>query len=231
MKKQFDGFGEEAISFLRDLAANNNKEWFDANRARYEDAIKKKSHALIEVMAERFATEGLPLISDRKLSMFRINRDIRFSHNKEPYKTNLGIIFPYSPHPIAAGRLALPGLYFHIEPESTFIAGGLYAPDPPLLLKIRKYIEQNWEELDAIVNDPELKKNFHLVLKDDSLKRVPKGFDQNHPASGYLKLKGFTLYSQFFFHQALSPDLPDFLVVKALQMLTFLEFFYNSSTK
>jgi uncharacterized protein (TIGR02453 family) len=183
-------FTKEAIHFLEDLAANNNTEWMHANKKRYE-AYKKDYHNLISSVLEEIkpldaALEPLEV----KNCTFRINRDIRFSKDKSPYKTNMGVWMTTN-----KTRKNSPGYYIHFEKGKCFIGGGVWCPDSDELKKIRREIAFFHEDLEAIVNNTTFKKEFGAIDIEDGnvLKSAPKGYDANHPAIEFLKLKSFTI--------------------------------------
>src|SRR5271156_3492599 len=129
---RFQGFGPKALPFFKALAFHQSREWFEANRETYERAIKKPLGDLVEDVAERLANAKIPIKGDRKLSVFRIHRDVRFSTNKDPYKTNAGVALTRS------GAKSDPGvLYFPLSPEECFFAAGFYLPEPDRLGRLR----------------------------------------------------------------------------------------------
>ena len=180
---------KEAVQFFDDLVANNNTEWMHANKKRYEN-FKKDYHNYITSLL----TEMKPL--DKKLDglevkncTFRINRDIRFSKDKSPYKTNIGVWMSQNKN-----RKTAPGYYIHFEKGNSFIAAGCWCPEPNELKKIRKEIAFFYDDLEAIVNDKKFKSEFGALSREENtvLKKAPKDFDPNHPAIEFLKLKSFT---------------------------------------
>jgi uncharacterized protein (TIGR02453 family) len=179
---------KDSLLFLDDLKANNNREWFLENKKRYDD-YKKSYHELIGHFLDIMKPQDAALeLLEVKYCTFRINRDIRFSKDKSPYKSHCGIWMSTNPSITNA-----PGYYIHLERGASFIAGGLYAPEPAELKKIRKEIAFFYEDLEAILDDAPFKKHFSgLSITDtNSLKNGPKDFDKNHPAIQYLKLKSF----------------------------------------
>ena len=180
---------KEALQFFEDLVANNNTEWMHANKKRYEN-FKKDYHQYIElVLAEMKPLDRTLEPLEVKNCTFRINRDIRFSKDKSPYKTNIGIWFTQNKNSKNS-----PGYYIHFEKGRSFIAGGVWCPEPEELKKIRKEIEFFHDDLEKVVNEKTFKKEFKELTRDDtnSLKNAPKGFDPNHPAIEFLKLKSYT---------------------------------------
>lgn len=180
---------KEALQFLEDLVANNSTEWMHANKKRYENYKKDYHQYIASVLAEMKPLDKTLETLEVKNCTFRINRDIRFSKDKSPYKTNMGIWFTQNKN-----NKNSPGYYIHFEKGNSFIAGGVWCPEPDQLKKIRKEIEYFHDDLEKIVNDKTFKKEFNKITHDDtnSLKNAPKGFDPNHPAIEFLKLKSFT---------------------------------------
>ena len=174
------------FTFLKKLAKNNDREWFQANKKLYDDAqanmVEFAGKLLGEISQFDEAVYGL----DPRKCVFRIYRDVRFSKDKSPYKINLSLyIAPGGRKPVE------PGYYFHVQPGASFIAGGKHSPDSPELLKIRNAIVRDRDEFVKIVETKEFKRRFG-ELRGERLKTVPKGFDADDPAIEYLKLKSFT---------------------------------------
>ena len=128
----FAGFGPNALPFFKALAFHQSREWFEANRETYESAVKGPMGDLVEDVAESLRRAKIPIKGDRKSALFRIHRDVRFSANKDPYKTHAGVVLSRS------GGKNDPGLlYFHLSPETCFFAAGFYLPDPVKLARLR----------------------------------------------------------------------------------------------
>lgn len=180
---------KEALQFLEDLIANNSTEWMHANKKRY-DNYKKDYHSFIaSILAEMKPLDSRLEPLEVKNCTFRINRDIRFSKDKSPYKTNMGVWMSQDKN-----RKNAPGYYIHYEKGNCFIAGGVWCPEPSELKLIRKEIEFFHEDLDVIISDKKFKSEFNELDKSEEnvLKKAPKDFDPNHPAIEFLKLKSFT---------------------------------------
>jgi len=218
----FKGFSPKLLEFLKNLKQNNNKVWFDAHKEDYENYMKKPSIALIQDMGNLFLDRNLPLVAEPKKSMFRIYRDIRFSSNKEPYKTNLGIYFPF-------GRAGIKpvftcGFYFHFDTDESFVGGGIHLPETNILKSIRKKIADDFEIFTKIITDKKLTKAYDNMFMGDSLKKVPQGYPTDHPAAEYLKMKEYTVGQAIKFEETYSAGLIDLLFDKAAVLLPFLEF-------
>ncbi len=179
------------LRFLKDLAKNNNKEWFDANRKRYETA-RQDFTALADEIIKGFCKKDKDFeqLEGRKC-LFRINRDIRFSKDKSPYKTNFGASFE------RGGRISpWAGYYLHIEPgNKSFIAGGVWQPEAARVKKIRQEIDYNWDTFREIISNRKFKTLFGDLekTKETSLSREPKGYAKDNPAIDYLKLKSWVV--------------------------------------
>lgn len=179
------------LKFLKELAKHNDREWFQANKKRFDAAqdniIAFTGQMIGEIAKFDDAVGGL----DPKACVFRIYRDTRFSKDKSPYKTNIGCWI--SP---GGRRSMLPGYYFHVEPGRSFIAAGKHQPDSAELLKIRNNIAANTKEFLKIVGSKAFIERFG-PLSGDKLVKPPKGFAADHPAIEYLKLKSFTVHREY----------------------------------
>jgi uncharacterized protein (TIGR02453 family) len=181
-------FQPTTIKFLKDLKKNNTKEWFEKNRKVYEAA--KEDYltfidAVLKEMKKKDATlEGL----EPKQTIFRINRDVRFSKDKSPYKSNMGASINKG-----GKKVMNAGYYFHLEPGGSFIAGGLWMPMAPELKKVRQEIDYNLDEFNKIVTNKKFVSLFGGLEKNKEyvLSRPPKGYEEDNPAIEYLKFKSF----------------------------------------
>jgi len=180
---------QKVLEFLKDLAENNNKPWFDENRDKYLIAKKEIETFTIKLIQEFGEIEPSIANLEAKECLFRINRDVRFSKDKSPYKTNFGI----SLNP-GGKKSDLAGYYIHIEPGKSFVGGGLWMPMPEQLGKIRQEIDYNLEQFEELIKAPTFKKQYGTLNsgKEISLVRIPKGYEADSPAAEYLKLKSFT---------------------------------------
>ena len=201
------------LNFLKKLQKNNNKEWMDAHRAEYEaarDAFKELvSKLLEEVIKVDKELAGLA----PKDCIFRINRDIRFSKDKTPYKTNFGAVFS------EGGRRSPNAVYYlHLQPDNeSFIAGGIYMPEKEYLTKIRQEVDYNPEELKKIVQVPDFRKYFGEI-QGEKLSRPPKGYDAAHPNVELLKLKSYIVIHKTTDDEVLSGNfLPE--VIRGFQVV------------
>lgn len=194
---------KEAIKFLVDLKANNNREWFIENKKRYEN-YKREYHQLVADFLDAMKPLDASLeMLEVKNCTFRINRDVRFSKDKSPYKTHLGLW-------MSSGSKIhnRSGYYIHIDSDGCFFGGGLYVPEAPDLKKVRNEIAYFYDDLEEILNDKNFKKEFETFDVSDSykLKNPPKGFDKEHPAIEYLKFKSFTTTQKFDIQEVFQKD-------------------------
>jgi uncharacterized protein (TIGR02453 family) len=207
----FTGFRPEAIQFLADLAVNNERTWFQARKADYERLLKRPLEELCVALDERFVARGIPLRADPARSPFRIYRDVRFSKDKSPYKTNIGASFPWAeggPEQQAHAG----GGYFHLQPGEIFVGGGMWHPEPAYLAAWRRTIDQEPARVHAAIEDPAFVAQYgHLSHEEGALKRVPTGFAPDHPDAELLKLKDVVFGKRLSDEDANSPDLPDTL--------------------
>jgi uncharacterized protein (TIGR02453 family) len=211
----FTGFRPEAIQFLVDLAENNDRAWFQPRKGEYEKLLKEPLEALIGALAERLAARKIPLRADPARSPFRIYRDVRFSKDKSPYKTNLGASFPWVGEATGdvAGRsqnanVHSSGGYFHLSPGEIFVGGGIWHPEKPWLAAFRQRVVDEPGQIRKLVEATAFTATFGS-LGGDRLQRVPTGFPQDHPEAELLKLKDVTFGRRLSDKDAMSPALPD----------------------
>jgi uncharacterized protein (TIGR02453 family) len=174
-------FDEDTFAFLRELRSHNDREWFNANKARYERSVKEPVLAFVTDAGPELRKLSTQLVADPRPiggSMFRIYRDVRFSKDKSPYKTHVGVHFP-----LGMG-MAGPGYYLHLEPGSCAVAAGMWMPDPATLQEIRSAIARRPADWRKASGD--------LSPDENALKRPPRGFDPEHPMIEDLKRKSFT---------------------------------------
>lgn len=222
MTSHFSGFPRECFDFLRELRENNNRDWFAAHKSDYEHLLREPAKLLIAVMAERFTMLELPFEADSRRSMFRINRDTRFSKDKSPYKTNVGIIFPYVEG--AAKPVERSGMYLHIESGQNFVAGGLYMPMPAQLKAIRARINHEWELLGAATSFMEFTEEFPSGLQGEKLRLVPAGYDRDHPGAHYLRMKQYITSCEIPESVLITEEIIDVLERKAFALAPLCEF-------
>jgi len=182
----FDGFPKDALRFLRELKKNNEREWFNANKQRYEQNLKEPMQMLLSSLSVRMKDVHPDIVVEPKKSMYRIYRDVRFSKDKSPYKTWIAAAFTYAGY----DRKHDAAFYFHITPEEVGIGGGLYAPQGPTLKKLRASIADDAEPLRAILREKKFRKHFGEMVGEE-LVRVPQGYEKDHPEAELLRKKQF----------------------------------------
>lgn len=167
------GFTPATLDFLTELAQNNNREWFNEHKAAYESNVLDPALRFIEAMQAPLANLSTHFLASPKRSggsLMRVYRDTRFSRNKTPYKTNIGIQFRHE----RAKDVHAPGFYVHVEPERSFLGVGLWRPDSRALKRIREFIRDNPQQWAAVTREPGFVSSFEL--RGDALTRPPKGF-------------------------------------------------------
>jgi uncharacterized protein (TIGR02453 family) len=217
----FDRFGVEMIQFLLELDANNNKAWWAANKARYERHVRGPALAFITAMSTR-----LPAISPHFLalpkkvggSMMRPYRDTRFSADKTPYKTNLGIQFRHR----AGKDIHAPGWYVHISHEDTFLGVGMWHPDGQSLGDVRKRIDAEQSTWLSIRDEATFKTNW--ALEGNALVRAPRGYDIGHPLIEDLRRKDFIAVAHLDFDDVLDAGFLDATVARFETATPFMRF-------
>ena len=204
--------------FLTDLSQNNNREWFEKNKAQYETARAEAEALVARCIAEIAKFEDLGSLKPKD-TMFRIYRDVRFSKNKDPYKINFSALIGRS------GRKEMAGYayYVHFQPGESFMAAGVYEPTPEQLAKIRQEIDYNAAELKKIISDPGFVKTFG-TMEGRQLKTAPKGYDKEHPEIDLLRYTQFYFSAKFEDKEVLAPDFPEKLAKTCLKIRPFLEF-------
>jgi uncharacterized protein (TIGR02453 family) len=185
---RYAGFDKQTIRFLEELRANNNREWFKDNKARYEEDVLDVALRFIISMQDplrEFAPRFTAVPTRVGGSLMRVYRDTRFSSNKLPYKTNIGIQFRHE----QAKDVHAPGYYVHIEPDEVFLGVGMWRPDPVSLRRIRERIAARPGEWQRVIGDARFRR--HFVLGGESLTRPPRGFDKDHACIEDIKRKSF----------------------------------------
>ncbi len=179
------------IKFLKDLKKNNDKSWFDTHRTTYENA-KADFAGFIQLLIDTHSKNDQSIDSLKaRECMFRINRDVRFAKDKSPYKTNFGASINKG-----GKKSTLAGYYFHLEPGKSFAGGGMYAPMPDDLKKVRQEIDYNFNTFKKIINSKKFKSVFGRLdnSKEYTLSRVPKGYEIDNTAAEFIKLKSFIAF-------------------------------------
>lgn len=228
MAKAEPYFTEDLFKFLRQLAKNNNRDWFLANKPRYEAQVRGPALRLITDLADPFKDISAQLTAVAKPvggSLFRIHRDARFSADKSPYKKHVGMYFAHAAASKAArgdagnasmGRLDTPGLYLHIEPGACFLGGGIWHPQSETTQRIRDYMVSNPASWKKATRDPKFLKVFELG--GEALVRPPKGYDPAHELIADLKRKDFIASVPIDDEVLLRPDLIKQLMARYVLM-------------
>jgi len=211
----------ELFQFLTDLKANNNRDWFNANKNRYEAELRGPLLQFITDFGVRLPELSPHFVADtRKVggSLFRIYRDVRFSKDKTPYKTNAGVHFRHE----AAKDVHAPGFYLHLEVDGCFGGVGIWHPDNKTLGKIRDAIVEKPDAWTSATTNPAFTEQWQLA--GDSLKRPPKGYDRDHPLIVDLKRKDFIAVTSFTQAQICSPGFIDLYSEICKPTLPFMKF-------
>jgi len=187
-------FTSAALQFLRGLAAHNEKPWFEAHRNEYEQEVREPMRELVDEMLTRFGDFAPEIGGDPKRSMFRINRDVRFSKDKSPYKTHAACWFHHrgaSRRVGSDGDEGSAGFYFHLEPGGKSVLGaGVWMPPRPQLNRLRDAIAEKPKQFERMALT--LPRRFGGIHDYSTLKRVPRGFSEDHPAAKWLRYQSFT---------------------------------------
>jgi uncharacterized protein (TIGR02453 family) len=209
-------FSPELFAFLRELAQHNEREWFKANKARYDEQVKEPALAFVEDMAYRLPQVAPQLTADTR-SLFRIYRDTRFAKDKTPYKTHVGIYFRHA----RSAEADTAGMYVHLEPRHVFLGAGIWHPATPALKRIR----------DALVARPEAWRRAveavgpeWQLAEGERLKRPPAGYDKEHPLIEDIKRKSFAITSPLSQREATASGFLDLCEARAEAARPFMAF-------
>jgi uncharacterized protein (TIGR02453 family) len=215
----FAGFPADALQFFRDLGQNQSREWFEANRHRYETSVKAPFASLVASVSFAFAVKDVPLMGDPAKSLFRIHRDVRFSKDKTPYKTHAGAILNRDGSKSRAGLL-----YLHVDPAGSFMATGFYMPEPDQLAAIRTRIAERQAEWKAV--ELALTQSKVSFKYENSAVRLPKPFVPEEVAdvADAIRLKSFEVHRPISPKELARPDLVDRIVAFADETRPLLDF-------
>lgn len=212
---------KSTLDFLKNLKKNNEREWFDTNKEKYL-AAKSNVDSFVEDVIKSFTSFDKSLAGLKaKDCVFRIYRDVRFSKDKSPYKTNMGAGINRG-----GKKMEIAGYYLHIEPGKTMIAGGRWMPSGDHLKKIRQEIDYNGKQLHKILSDKNFKKLFGGLDNSDEYKlvRPPKGYDKDHKDVELLKLNSYLVWHEFSDKDVLSKNFLKNLTATAKAMKPLLDF-------
>lgn len=185
-------FSSATLAFLRALRRNNKSDWFRARKDVYEAHVRGPMAAVVERLASDFARFAPELIASPKVSLFRPYRDTRFSEDKRPLKTHVAAVFPCRGLAKHEGA----GLYLEVNCERVLVAGGLHTPQTAQLQRVREHLAGNYLRWRALVESPSFRRSFGRI-EGESLVRMPRGFQEDHPAADYLKLRQFLAFREY----------------------------------
>ena len=210
------------ITFLKALKKNNNKPWFDKNREKY-NAAKYNLEEFVALLLQKMVSfdDDMKELTAKNCT-FRINRDVRFSKNKTPYKINLSASFNRGGKKSIYG-----GYYFHLQPGgNSFVGGGLWMPEPENLKKLRQEIDYCFPEFKKIIGAASFKKHYRELERDEKqmLVNVPKGYDKENPAAEYLRMKSFIATKNLSDEEILSPKLTDEVIQSFKALMPLVKF-------
>lgn len=206
------------IEFLNELKKNNNKDWFHANKAEYQKAKKNFEEFVSKIILEFGKIDESILSLTPKDCTFRINRDIRFSADKSPYKSNFGAYLSKG-----GKKSKYSGYYVHLEPNGFFVGGGLYMPPLPILKLVRNEIYFNLDKFLSIVQEKNLKKDFGEI-HGEKLTNPPKGFPKDFVGVEWLKFKSYTVSKNIDEKTVVSDRFPNEVVRLFTLMKPLVEF-------
>lgn len=210
---------QSTFKFLSELKKNNNREWFEQNKKRYEASQAEIKIFIAEWLTNFSAKDESLAHLEPKNCLFRIYRDVRFSADKSPYKTNLGA---YLNKGGKNGNTA--GYYLHLQPGNCFFGAGNYAPTPEHLAKIRQEIDYNFDDFKSLLSGKKFKDTYGDLNTENKLKKPPKGYDIENPAVEYLKLKGFTIWANLKDEEVLDKNFNKQIVKLSELALPFVHF-------
>jgi uncharacterized protein (TIGR02453 family) len=219
----FNGFGPNALTFFESLAANQDREWFAANKHVYENEVRAPLAALVDALSFAFAAHDIPLVGDPKRALFRIHRDVRFSKDKSPYKTNAGAVITRD------GAKESPGLlYVQVGGTGSFTGVGFYGLEPKELAVVRHAIAdapERWLALRSDLNEAAL--DFSMGY---AMTRLPKGFEDHagSPIADTLKLRNYIVSRPIAAERLQDPDLVHDIVQFTAAGLPLLRFGWNA---
>jgi uncharacterized protein (TIGR02453 family) len=210
---------KSTISFLKDLKTNNSREWFLSKESAYNQS--KQEYILLIQDVIKLLSKKSKAYADIEASkcLFRINRDVRFSQNKAPYKTNFGASIN-----LYGKKSPKAGFYIHIEPGASFVGGGIYMPPSDLLFKVRQEIDYNFQEFNKILKNKDFISSYGKLDMDDALKNPPRGFDKENIALEYLKLKSFVAFAYFTDKEIQQTNFAELVANKLIALLPMISF-------
>lgn len=227
----FTSFRPAALTYLRQLKRNNNREWFQANRATFDDEVLAPMRLFVEEMDVRCAEFAPEIVGDPKRSIFRIYRDVRFSKDKSPYKTHASFWVTHQSAGHGVGSEthgAGAGFYFHLEPGASMVAGGVWMPPRDRLALIRERLLDDHRPLEQAMSAVSFKRRFAGLSEEGMLKRTPRGVEPGHPADQYLRRVSFTVSAPLTNEEVTSTKLADRVEKDFRLMLPFVRWLNTS---
>jgi uncharacterized protein (TIGR02453 family) len=220
----FPGFSPKALTFFRQLARNNTREWFQPRKAQYEELVRGPMLELVALVAEDLRTFAADHVVEPKRAVYRVYRDTRFSNDKTPYKTHVAAMFPRAGLPKHAGA----GFYFSVSHDVVEVAGGMYMPGPPELAAVRKAICDGDRAFRKLLAAPDVRKHAGDLL-GARLSRVPRGFDADHPAADLLRMKQLYFDVTLPARAALEPSIRKQMTTRFRAMAGVVHFLNNAA--
>jgi uncharacterized protein (TIGR02453 family) len=204
---------KNALNFLEKLKENNNREWFADHKPEYEEIVKENKVLFNQICSELQKHDSL-----NEIHIFRIYKDVRFSKDKSPYKSNFGTGYSRTKPKLRGGY------YLQIEPNNSFVGGGFWSPNNEDLFRIRKEFEADTFEIEKITSNKTFVKYFGELKGEEGVKTAPKGFDKNHPAIDLIKKKQYVVKRQFSNEEVLSVDFKQEVIATFLAMRPFFDY-------
>lgn len=204
---------ENILKFLEQLKENNNREWFASHKPEYEEIVKENKVFFNQIYAELQKHDSLSGIH-----VFRIYKDVRFSKDKSPYKSNFGAGYSRTKPKLRGGY------YLQIEPNNSFAGGGFWGPNNEDLFRIRKEFEADTTEIERITSDNTFVKYFGELKGKNGVKNAPKGFDKNHPAIDLIKKKQYVVKRKFTDQEVLSDNFQQEVIATFIAMRPFFDY-------
>ncbi len=220
----FDGFSRDTMRFLKELKENNDRDWFNENKDRYEKSVKAPMLSLLTTLAARMKGVDADITLEPKKAMYRIYRDVRFSNDKSPYKTWIAAAFTYEGY----DRKHDAAFYFHISTDEIGVGGGLYSPMGDRLKNLRKAIGEDARPLRKVLAAKAFKNEFGEMMGDE-LVRVPQGFEKDHPDADLLKKKQFLCWKTLPKSRMTQAEFTDDLVAAFKAMAPFVRYLAEHS--
>jgi uncharacterized protein (TIGR02453 family) len=226
MRSRFAGFPPETLQFFRALARQNNREWFLPRKALFEEKVRQPMRELVEALNAAMAGFAPEYATDPAKAIYRIYRDTRFSKDKTPYKDHIAASFFRS----GTGPHRYGGYYVHVSHKEVAVGGGVYMPEPEVLLAIREHVAANHQKFRKILAAPAVRRLLG-ELHGERLTRVPKGFPATHPAADLLRFKSFILYVNLEPELATTPQFFTEVLARFRAMKPLLDFLTAPTAK